>query len=128
MLAASWFRLCPTPDQTQRLAVQFGHARWVWNDALVLVQQSCCDTGKGLTFRAMSDRLPTLKKKMEWLGDADSQVLQQALQNVAASFDNFFHKRSRYRCFRRKPEWQSIQYPQRVKSEGKRAYLQKLAG
>ncbi len=126
MLAANRFWLYPSPDQTQRLAVQFGHGRWVWNDALALAQQSYRDTGKGLTFRAMSDRLPTLKTKMEWLGSADSQVLQQALQNLAAAFDNFFHKRSRYPRFRRKRERQSIRYPQRVKIDGKRAYLLKV--
>lgn len=126
MLTASRFRLYPTPDQMQRLAVQFGHARWVWNDALALTQQTYRDTGKGLTFRAMSDRLPGLKKEIEWLGEADSQVLQQALQNLAAAFDNFFHKRARYPRFKRKHERQSIQYPQRVKIEGKRAYLPKV--
>ena len=83
MLAASRFRLYPTPDQMHRLAVQFGHARWVWNDALALTQKTYRETGKGLGYHALATRLPTLKKQIEWLAEADSQVLQQALQNLA---------------------------------------------
>ena len=126
MLTASRFRLYPTPDQMHRLAVQFGHARWVWNDALALTQKTYRETGKGLGYHALATRLPTLKKQIEWLAEADSQVLQQALQNLAAAFDNFFQKRARYPRFKKKAHRQSIQYPQRVKIEGKRAYLPKV--
>lgn len=126
MLTASRFRLYPTNDQMQRLAVQFGHARWVWNEALALTQQTYRATGKGLTYHTLATRLPGLKQKLEWLREADSQVLQQSLQNLAAAFDNFFQKRARYPRFKSKHERQSIQYPQRVRIEGKRAYLPKV--
>ena len=43
-----------------------GMTRWCW-------------PGKRVTFRAVWDRLFTLERKMEWFGDADGQVLQQAL-------------------------------------------------
>ena len=126
MLTASRFRLYPTPDQMQRLAVQFGLSRWVWNDALALTQRTYRDTGKGLTYHALATRLPGLKKEIEWLGDADSQVLQQALQNLARAYENFFAKRGKYPRFKSKHGRQSIQYPQRVKIDGKRAYLPKV--
>ena len=44
----------------------------------------------------MAIRLPKLKKEFEWLCRADSQALQQSLQNLARAFDNFFAKRSKY--------------------------------
>jgi putative transposase len=126
MLTATRIRLYPTPEQQQRLAVQFGCARWVWNDALALTQQTYRETGKGLSYHALAVRLPKLKQEFEWLKDADSQVLQQSLQNLALAFDGFFGKRAKYPRFKAKHARQSIQYPQRVKLDGNRIYLPKV--
>jgi putative transposase len=84
------------------------------------------ETGKGLNYHAMSVRLPKLKQEHEWLKDADSQALQQSLQNLSRAFENFFLKRGRYPRFKSKHGRQSIQYPQRVKLEGSRIYLPKV--
>ena len=126
MLTATRIRLYPTPEQQQKLAVQFGCARWVWNDALALTQQTYRETGKGLSYHALAVRLPKLKQEFEWLKDADSQVLQQSLQNLALAFDGFFGKRAKYPRFKSKHGRQSIQYPQRVKLDGNRIYLPKV--
>lgn len=126
MLLSTRIRLYPTREQQNLLSVQFGHARWVWNDALALTRKSYQETGKGLTFRSISARLPILKKELGWLADADSQVLQQALQNLAAAFENFFHKRSGYPRFKSRHDRQSIQYPQRVKFGDKHVFLPKV--
>ena len=74
----------------------------------------------------MAIRLPKLKQEFEWLGDADSQALQQSLQNLSRAFENFFAKRGKYPRFKSKHGRQSIQYPQRVKIEGSRIYLPKV--
>jgi putative transposase len=126
MLSATRIRLYPTTEQQQKLAVQFGCARWVWNNALDLTQKTYRETGKGLGYRALNLRLPGLKQEFEWLKDADSQVLQMALMNLSASFDNFFAKRAKYPRFKSKHGRQSIQYPQRVKLNGNRIYLPKV--
>lgn len=126
MLNATRIRLYPTDTQAKSLAVQFGCARWVWNNALALSGDLYRTTGRGLNYHAMAIRLPKLKKEFEWLGDADSQALQQSLQNLARAFDNFFAKRGRYPRFKSKHGRQSIQYPQRVKIEGPRIYLPKV--
>jgi putative transposase len=126
MLSATRIRIYPTETQQQNLAVQFGCARWVWNEALELSQQTYRETGKGLNYHALAIRLPKLKQKHEWLQDADSQVLQQSLQNLAAAFDGFFAKRTKYPRFKSKHRRQSIQYPQRVKLDGNRIYLPKV--
>jgi putative transposase len=107
-------RLYPTAPQQQSLAVQFGCARWSWNDALALTQCTYNETGKGLNFVALCARLPGLKDEKEWLKDCDSQVLQASLRHLAAAFENFFDKRGRYPRFKTKHKRQSIQYPQRV--------------
>lgn len=126
MLNATRIRLYPTDQQAQKLAVQFGCARWVWNNALALTGEMYRSTGKGLNYHAMSIRLPKLKQEHEWLGYADSQALQQSLQNLARAFENFFAKRGRYPRFKSKHGRQSIQYPQRVKIDGSRIYLPKV--
>jgi putative transposase len=126
MLDASRIRLYPTSLQAQTLAVQFGCVRWVWNNALAATGDLYRATGKRLPYHTMSIRLPKLKQEYEWLRAADSQALQQSLQNLARAFENFFAKRGKYPRFKFKHGRQSIQYPQRVKIEGPRIYLPKV--
>jgi putative transposase len=126
MFNATRIRLYPTEKQTQILAIQFGCARWVWNNALALSQETYRATGKGLNYHALAIRLPKLKTEFEWLKDADSQALQQSLQNLARAFDNFFAKRGKYPRFKSKHGRQSFQYPQRVKIDGTKIYLPKV--
>ena len=95
MFDATRIRLYPTDQQAQALAVQFGCARWVWNNALAKTGELYRATGKGLNYHAMAIRLPKLKQEFEWLGDADSQSLQQSLQNLARAFENFFDGKSK---------------------------------
>lgn len=106
--------------------MQFGCARWVWNNALALTQQTYRETGKGLSYHKLAIRLPKLKQEFEWLADAHSQVLQQSLQNLACAFDGFFAQRAKYPRFKSKHDRQSIQYPQSVKLDGNRVYLPKV--
>lgn len=126
MLNATRIRLYPTDQQAQALAVQFGCARWAWNNALDETGKLYRATGKGLNYHAMAIRLPKLKQEFEWLRDAYSQVLQQSLQNLARAFENFFAKRGKYPRFKTKHGRQSIQYPQSVKIEGSHIYLPKV--
>ncbi len=126
MLNATKVRIYPTSEQEHLLACQFGCARWAWNWSLAETQKTYKETGKGLTFVAMANRLPELKQVNQWLGAADSQVLQSSIRHLAAGFQNFFEKRARYPRFKSKHGQQSIQYPQRVKVDGNTIYLPKV--
>jgi putative transposase len=126
MLSVTKVRLYPTQEQKHLLACQFGCARWAWNWALSETKKTYKDTGKGLTFVMMANRLPELKLMNEWLKEADSQVLQASIRNLAAAFQNFFEKRARYPRFKSKHGKQSIHYPQRVRLDGRKAYLPKV--
>jgi putative transposase len=126
MLNATRIRLYPTEPQAQSLAVQFGCARWVWNNALALCQETYRATGKGLNYHTLAIRLPKLKQEFEWLKDADSQALQQSLQNLARAYESFFAKRGRFPRFKSKHGRQSYQYPQRVKIDSAKIYLPKI--
>lgn len=115
MLNATKIRLYPTTVQRDALARQFGCARWVFNWGLDLSRRTYLETGKGLTYHALATKLPKLKQEYEWLCEADSQALQQALQNLASAYEAFFKGRARYPRFRSKHARQSFAYPQRVK-------------
>lgn len=126
MFKANRIRLYPNELQMKSLAIQFGCARWVWNNTLSASGELYRATGKGLNFHAMTVRLPKLKQEFEWLRDAYAQVLQQSVRNLTRAFDNFFAKRGGYPRFKTKDGRQSVQYPQKVKIRGSRIYLPKV--
>src|SRR5262245_47659961 len=74
------YRIIPTGEQQQLLALQFGHARFVYNHYRALREQIYQATGKGLSYADCTNDLPQLKRTYPWLKDADSQVLQQTLK------------------------------------------------
>jgi putative transposase len=114
MFIATKIRLYPKLAQEAKLASNFGCARWVWNEALALCKETYAITGKSLTYYTLQNRLPALKIKNPWLKEADSQALQQSLQNLARAYENFFAKRGKFPKFKSKHDRQSISYPQRV--------------
>jgi putative transposase len=124
------FRLYPTPEQTKRLAVQFGHARFVYNHFLHERQEKYAETGEGLNYQSTARELTQMKRSEDysWLREADSQVLQQSLMDLEKGYHNFFAKRTRYPKYKSRKSKESIRYPQRVKVsiEEKRTSLPKV--
>ncbi|MDJ0747798.1 MAG: RNA-guided endonuclease TnpB family protein, partial [Xenococcaceae cyanobacterium MO_167.B27] len=107
-------RIYPNSEQSQKLSQVMGCARWWWNYALNLCNQTYKDTGKGLGRTALNSVLPELKKaeETEWLGECYSQVLQSTTLNLTKAFKNFFEKRAFYPRFKSYYGKQSAQYPQ----------------
>jgi putative transposase len=66
-----------------------------------------------------------------WLGEVHSQVLQQALKDLQAAYENFFR---RVKCgespgfprFKKKGQKDAFRYPQGVKAESGRVFLPKI--
>ena len=107
-------RIYPTSEQSQKLSQVMGCARWWWNYALNLCNETYKETGKGLTQVALNKVLPKLKKSAStaWLGECYSQVLQSTTLNLTKAFKNFFEKRAKYPRFKSYHRKQSAQYPQ----------------
>lgn len=126
MFIATRIRLYPNTEQRQLLAKQFGCARFVYNEALAETQRLYKETGKGLAYESMAVRLPKLKAKYDWLGEATAQVLQQSIRNLSRAFVNFFERRGKYPRFKSKNDRQSIQFPQDVRIDGSRIKLPKV--
>jgi len=122
------YRLYPTNEQEQALALQFGHARFVWNWALALRNAAYKETGKGIGYYELKRRATALKyqARTEWLQEADSQVLQAKIQDLERAYKNFFEKRAKFPRFKSKREGQSIRYPQRFKFYEDSTFLPKI--
>ena len=127
-MKATKYRIKPTEEQQQKLAVQFGCARFVYNDALAKKQATYKGDKTNLSRYDLQAMLPAMKsdEKTIWLKDAHSQVLQSALLNLDNAFKNFFAKRAKFPNFKKKHGKQSFQYPQGVKIEGNTIQLPKV--
>ncbi|MBF2017037.1 MAG: IS200/IS605 family element transposase accessory protein TnpB [Rivularia sp. T60_A2020_040] len=108
-------RIYPTDVQKEVLSQAFGCARWWWNRALNLNNETYKATGKGLSRQGYNNLLPALKTEFPWLKDCYSQVLQSVSLNLSRAFINFFEGKAKYPNFKSKHGKQSIQYPQSVK-------------
>jgi len=124
------YRLYPNPKQQAALAVQFGQARYVYNHFLQVRPAHDQATGESLSYQDTTKRLQELKHgaATEWLRAGDSQVLQQALQDLARAYQNFLAGRSGYPRFKSRRAQPALRSPQRVKvnREAKRVYWPKV--
>lgn len=121
------FRIYPNQEQRAALAVQFGHARFVYNHYRRVREEYYQETHTGLTYRDCTDDLADiLKVEHPWLREADAQVLQQALKDLDRAYVNFFEGRAGYPKFKSKHRKQSIRYPQRFKISDNKIYLPKV--
>ena len=104
------FRIDPTAKQEAALARYAGARRFVFNWALQRRKETYQQTGKSISWSALSVELTALKSKpgFEWLKEIDSQLLQQAIADCKKAFDNFFQKRARFPKFKKKPERSTI--------------------
>ena len=86
------FRMKPTAQQRESLARMAGSRRYVWNWALAQRNTHYRETGKGLPAAELSARLTALKQQPEtaWLGEVDSQAMQQTLADLQRAYVNFF--------------------------------------
>ena len=127
-MKANKYKLKPTLDQMEKLAQNFGCARFIYNFALSKKSELWKSDGTNISRFELQTLLAKMKKEeaTEWLKQAHSQVLQSSLMHLDNSFKNFFKKRSKYPKYKNKHGKQSIQYPQGVKIEGNKIYLPKI--
>ena len=123
------FKLEPTAEQQHQLHRFAGARRFVYNWGLNRCRAHSKETGKGISWKQLSDEFTALKSQpgFAWLREIDSQALQQALADLKRAFVNFFEKRARYPRFkRRKDTRQSFRIPQRVKVEKSQVSVPKM--
>lgn len=122
------FRIYPDDEQRSKLAIQFGHTRFVYNRYRHMREMFYSETGDNFSYVDCANDMSVLKKTDDfaWLKEADSQALQQSLKDLDKAYVNFFEGRAEYPKFKSKHNKQSFRYPQRFKIERKRIYLPKV--
>jgi putative transposase len=119
----------PDAGQGPALNRMAGARRFVWNWALGRWKEHSAATGKSITYNRLAAELTALKRQpdTEWLGEVDSQALQQVLKDLHRAFVNFFEKRARYPRFKsRKRDRARFRIPQRVKVAAGKVYVPKV--
>lgn len=116
------YRLYPSREQEKLFAVNFGHARYVYNHFLserqrYFAEHQGDESKRGMNYNDTAAELKALKgdPQHEWLKEAHSQVLQQSLKDLERAYENFFTKRAKHPKFHSKRGKQAIRYPQSVK-------------
>lgn len=106
------FRFYPAPEQKTILAQTFGCARFVYNHMLRLRTDAWYQRQERVGYHKTSTLLTALKKESEyaWLREVSSVPVQQSLQHLQTSFNNFFAKRGGYPAFHSKHGKQSATY------------------
>ncbi len=125
MLKAYKYRLYPSDDQKVMLAKHFGSCRFVWNYFLDIRNKRYSETGKGMTYNEMSSTLTKLKHDGDyaWLGEVNSQSLQQTLMHLNTAFDRFLRHLGKYPNFKKKSNKQSFVVPQRYEVVGNKLHI-----
>jgi putative transposase len=123
------FRMEPTVKQRNAMNRNAGARRFVWNWGLARKQEYYKTTGKTLRYVDLNRELTELKQQpgMEWLREADSQSLQEALRDLDRAFVNFFKKRARFPRFKsKKRDTARFRIPQRVTVSDGKVYVPKV--
>ena len=111
VLRAYKFRIYPDAEQKVNLARTFGSARYVFNWALNLKDQTYKENIK-LNAGQISAALTQLKKTEEfyWLNEVSSVCLQQSLMNLDVAYKNFFKGQAKHPNFKKRTNKQSVRY------------------
>lgn len=113
---ANTYRLYPDGKQREALAQIAGACRSVYNLALEQRrdwwQRHKDRTGRSISFAGQCRELTELRREVDWLREAPSQVLQQALRDLDRAYQNFFSCRAGYPSPRRKGLHDSFRFPE----------------
>ena len=126
MLKTLKIRIYPDEDQKVLIEKHFGSTRFVWNHFLEKRTREYHDNGKSMSgFDTIND-LKNLKRKYEWLNEANSQSLQQVLTKLDTSLRSFFKHNTSYPNFRSKKDNQYFIVPQHFSFGTKWMHLPKF--
>ena len=129
ILKAFKFELIPNGAQVRKMTQFCGCSRFVFNRALTYQNEKYqADNSFKFSYNKIANLLPEWKQELPWLKECHSQVLQQSLKDLEASFKNFFSKRSNFPKFKRKGEKDSFRFPQgcKLEQQNNRIYLPKI--
>jgi putative transposase len=112
-LQAFKFELQPNGPQQRDMRRFSGACRFVFNKMLALQNANHEAGNPFIGYAEMTTHLPMWKREVgqEWLKEAPSQALQQALKDLERAYKNFFAKRAGFPRFKKKGRSDSFRYP-----------------
>jgi putative transposase len=116
-LQAFKFQLRPKGQHERDMRRFAGACRFVFNHALALQHENHEAGNKYLTCVKTAAWLVEWRKAPEtqWLKEAPSQPLQQALKDLERAYKNLFQKRASFPRFKKRGQSDAFRYPQGVK-------------
>ncbi len=108
------YRIYPNQEQQAFFAKCFGCSRFVYNHFLRLTIDTYAESKQTLKYSNYAKLLTKLKKEIDysWLGEVNSQSLQQSLKDLEKAFLSFFSKQNQFPRFKKKTNRQSFRVPQ----------------
>ena len=119
-------RLNPTKEQEQQLKQTAGSARWLWNQSLDATKQAHKETGKFLFQYDLNKRIPELRKRHDWLAEANSQVLQQKNRDLDTALKRSFKTHGFPKFKKKSHNSDSFRVPQHFQLSNKGVKLPKI--
>lgn len=118
-------RVYPNKAQTEKIDVTFGCCRYIHNEMLSRNQKVYQRRGEHLSYIAMQNLLPTMKKYKPWLQNVDSQALKNACRHLDTAYKKFFRNEAGFPKYHRKHGTQSYTTTQisSIKVDGKKVRL-----
>lgn len=98
------YRIYPNKTQENLINRIIGSCRFVYNHFLAVRRDQWNANRQSVTYIQTASMLTDLKRREEtnWLKEADSMALQEALKNLDKAYQNFFAKRAKYPRFKSK--------------------------
>lgn len=114
LLTTYKYKLKPTKAQRVIFEQWLGACRYVYNVGMEIKNTTYKKTGKGIGKYDLMKQLTQAKADVRWLNDVHSQVLQQVLDRLDKTYQNFF-KGAGYPKFARKEKYNSFTFKAGVK-------------
>ncbi len=103
MLKAYKYRIYPNKEQKIQIAKTFGCCRFVYNQTLAYRKEKYGNSKESVTKTDCNNYCNReLKKKYEWLKEADKFALTNAIYNMDAAYQKFFKGHTGYPKFKSK--------------------------
>ena len=115
ILSTYKYKLKPTKAQIKIFEQWLGTCRYVYNTAMEVKKETYRISGSGIKKNDLMKQLTEAKKEIDWLGNTHSQVLQNVLDRLECSYDNFFSKRAGYPKFAKRNKYNSFTFKQCIK-------------
>src|SRR4051812_44517764 len=107
------YRLYPTDEQEETLTQWIGAVRFTYNLALEQ-RRDWYRPGRTFTYPGQCRELTALRSEVEWLRDAPSQPLQQALKDLDRAYVNWWEGRANAPKPRKRGQNDSMRFPDKA--------------